>query len=150
MEKHEIDAGLHSIILSNPDAISAFVGETVGFEGYDGISAAHLVIGQIRDKEFAGKLADLVGDSFEGEFSHLSGDKREKIANILEAAINYLPMAKALIDPKKGKKETPVADAEVKTKEDPKAKIMGIPKAIFFLGIAVIALIGLYMFFSRK
>lgn len=149
MDKSQIEAALHAIILSNPQAISDFVGEELGFLGFDGINAGHLVVGQLRDENFAGKLANYVGPSFEQEYSNLDGDKRAKVAKVLETAISILPVVQGFIDPKKEQKPTPNPVA-VKTKEDQNSKILGMPKPVFFLGLAVLLLIGFYVVLSKR
>lgn len=147
MNDQQVTYGLHSMILSNPEGISSLVGE-LGFSGLDGSS---LVRAYIRDKQFAGKLANVVGPEFDLAFDNATGDpakRREKISNILEAAVNGLSVLNQIVKPNQ-QPLPPQTQVTVRTKEDPKAKILGVPKAVFLLGVFVMVLIGFYFLLSR-
>jgi hypothetical protein len=147
MEKEIIDNNLRNIIISNPSGVAELM-ESYGFEGND---PAYLVRAAIRDREnFVDKLENVVPEGFDG-FENAEGkNKREKLSNILNAAINVLGVADTFIKPNQQKEEKSGPEVRIKPKEDRNSKILGIPKAIFFLGISVLVLILVFVFLSQK
>lgn len=153
MTDSQVEYGLHQIILSNPAGVSALVGEL----GFEGVSSASLVRAQIRNPRFADELSAVVGPDFdmavgntEGSESTRAEKRRQKVGEILSAAINGLQLVNQVVKPQSKPQTEPGSEVRVKTKEDPRAKIWGIPKAVFFLAVAVVLLISVYAFLNLR